>query len=113
MAVSAIHQIATELLRLSRAGKLEWKQGYRSNEYTVFVLELLATVSHHDDIQYFRLRLSDDTGRVVASTERSLSVLDNVSDNGGPPDLEELYHLAESYVERGSLERTLQYLKQA
>ncbi|MDE2843206.1 MAG: hypothetical protein OXN21_07485, partial [Chloroflexota bacterium] len=88
-----IFEIGTELLRLSRAGKLEWKPGYRSNEYDVFVLELLATVSQHDDNQYFRLKLSDDTGRVVASMERRPSVFDPIPDPGGPPDLEELYRL--------------------
>ncbi|MYC28924.1 MAG: hypothetical protein F4X65_02390 [Chloroflexi bacterium] len=108
-----IFEIGTELLRLSRDGKLEWKQGYRSNEYDVFVLELLATVSWHDDARYFRLKLSDDTGRVIASMERRPSAFDPIPDPGRPPDLEELYRLAEGYVEKGSLERTLQYLKQS
>ena len=108
-----IFEIGAELLRLSRAGKLEWKSGYHVDEYTVLVLELLATVSRHNDSRLFRLRLSDDTGRVVASMEKSPSGFDRVPDPGGSPDLQELYRLAEGYAEKGSLERTLEYLKQA
>ena len=108
-----IHEIGAELLRLSRADKLEWQPGYHVNEYTVLVLELLATVSRHDDSRLFRLRLSDDTGRVVASMEERPSVFDGTPNPGGPPDLRELYRLAEGHAEKGSLKRTLEYLKQS
>lgn len=108
-----IIEIGAELLRLSNSGKLEWKPGYHGNEYDVFVLELLATISRHDDGRCFRLRLSDDTGKVVASMEKRPGVFDGAPDHGGVPDLQELFLLAEGYAEKGSLERTLEYLKQA
>lgn len=100
MAEPRMGEVARELLRRARAGKVKWERTVGKNEYQVIFPDLALTISCDADRKLFRLNLVGETGWHQETLEQD-------------PDLPEIYDLAEAYVRDGDLERALQYLKQA
>ena len=109
MAEPRMGEVARELLRRAKAGKVKWERTVGKNEYQVIFPDLALTISCDADRKHFRLNLVGETGW----HQETLEWPSGESDPEQEPGLPEIYELAEAYVRGGALDRALQYLKQA
>jgi hypothetical protein len=109
MAKSGMHEVASELLRLSKANKLSWEQYIRDNEYKVHFPDVTFQISCDEYRRVFQLELIGDTGQVNGTLEWQPEDVNA----GQDPGLREIFDLAEAYVRDGTINKALQYLKQA
>ena len=124
MAESRMSEVASELLRLSKANKLSWQKSIRDKGYRVILPDVAFRI--HCDGNFdsrFRLELIDYSGEVVASLESSddEAPTDRIGDLAAQPgevsqqhqQLKEIFQLAENYVRDEGITKALQNLKQA
>ncbi len=116
MPEQGINEVASELLRRSRDGKIPWKQTRRDNEYRVSFPDVSLAILRQTDLDLYRLDLINETGSVIESLEWTPFY----SPTGNTVELEsrretlkEIYDLAEAHVHEEVAQRALQYLKQA
>jgi len=109
MAEPRMGQVARELLRLTKAGKVKWERTVGKNEYQVIFPDLSLTIACDADQERFRLNLVGETGW----HQETLEWISGESNLEQDPGLPEIYELAAAYVRDGTLDRALQYLKQA
>ncbi|MDE2940650.1 MAG: hypothetical protein OXR67_17285 [Chloroflexota bacterium] len=115
MAGQGMNEVATELLRRSRDGKIAWKQTRRDNEYRVSFPDVSLTISSQPGLDIYRLDLINETGSVTESLEwnpfYSPTPMPS-ADASQLQTLKEIYGLAEAYVQEEVAQRALQYLKE-
>ena len=116
MPEQGINEVASELLRRSRDGKIPWKQTRRDNEYRVSFPDVSLAIFRASG--HYRLNLINETGSAIESLEYRPAML--LSQTGNRDELEtrketlkEIYDLAEAHVHEEVAQRALQYLKQA
>ena len=114
MPEQGINEVASELLRRSRDGKIPWKQTRRDNEYRVSFPDVSLSIFCGSGL--YRLDLINETGSTIGSLEYSPLMFPQT---GNQEDLEsrketlkEIYDLAEAHVQEEVAQRALQYLKQ-
>ena len=98
-------EMVDKLLSLSRAGKVPWDQTLRDGEFRVDFPDVSLAVSHEAITGTYRLEVIGDTGNVVASLDWSSD-----SEAATTLNLQEIYELAESYIQESAIERALEYM---
>ncbi|MCY4364962.1 MAG: hypothetical protein OXE17_01850 [Chloroflexi bacterium] len=111
-----LNEVASELLRRSRDGKIPWKQTRRDSEYRVSFPDVSLAIFCASG--HYRLDLINETGSVIESLEYSpLSIFTQTGKRdeleSRSKTLKEIYDLAEAHVQEEVAQRALQYLKQA
>ena len=111
-----INEVASELLRRSRDGKIPWKQTRRDNEYRVSFPDVSLAISRASG--HYQLDLINESGSVIGSLEYSpLSLFSETEETEAlesrKETLKEIYDLAEAHVQEEVAQKALQYLKQA
>ncbi|MDE2781256.1 MAG: hypothetical protein OXI91_16500 [Chloroflexota bacterium] len=116
MAGQGMNEIADELLRRSRDGRLAWKQTRKGNEYRVSFPDVSLAISHEPTLNTYQLDLINEAGSVIESIEWSpfYSPNEKQEDKDFRRDiLQDIYGFAEMYVQEEVAQRALQYLKQS
>ena len=111
-----INNVASELLRRSRDGKITWKQTINDHEYRVSFPDVSLAISGQPALDMYRLDLINETGAIIESLEWSpfYSPAAKQEDSDFRKEtLTEIYGLAEAYVQEDVAKRALKYLKQA
>ena len=107
--------IASELLRLSRDGKINWKQTIKDNVYSVHFPDVSLSTSFKSSTGTYGLELIGETGDVVASLSWDPDCGTEWTSLGSGKFyyncLREIYELAEAYTEKDAIERALSYME--
>jgi hypothetical protein len=100
-------ELAEELLRSAKAGKLHWKEGVRKESYAVDFPDMSILIARRP-VGIFRLTLLNDRGEAVESLSSDL--MDNTTKT-----LQKIYNIAQQQAldVTGDIEKALTYLKQA
>lgn len=105
MPAKGMNEIAAELLRLSREGKLTWEQTVRDDRYRIDFPDVSLAIAKVDAFECYQLDLVNETGAII----------DTLATPFESPriELKEIYELAETYVREAGISRALDYLKRA
>lgn len=105
MPAKGMNEIAEELLRLSREGKLKWEQTVRDDRYRIDFPDVSLAIAKVDVFECYQLDLVNETGAII----------DTLATPFESPsfELKEIYELAETYVREAGINRALDYLKRA
>ena len=122
MAESRMDEVASELLRLSRDGKLQWEKSIRKNEYRVVFPDMSFSIRQLDWGSY-QLNLIGETGQPIDSLDSEIDGVladqfgesdpDPKEDNAQHEQLKTIYQSAENYVRDVGIAKALELLKQA
>lgn len=104
-----MHEVAGELLRLSKAQKLQWEQTIPFNQFLVNFPDVSLSISFEPQGECYQLDLVNDTGAVIDT----VLTVSGETEPELAPILQEIYELAAAYVRDAALERARHYLKRA
>ena len=107
--------LASELLRLSRDGKIAWKQTIKDNVYGVYFPDVSLSTSYEASTGTYILELVGETGDIVASLSWDPDSGTEWTTVGSGKFhyscLREIYELAEAYVQKDAIERAMSYME--
>ncbi len=123
MTESRMTEVATELQRLSREGKLAWENDTRPNIFRVILPDAMFKIGRVR-LDHYRLELVGESGYVVdflesvAQDSPEEQILGSVIGEDSPFSdqhllLRDIHDLAEGYVKETAVNKALQNLKQA
>ena len=107
--------LASELLRRSRDGKITWKQTINDNVYSVHFPDVSLSTSFEATTGTYRLVLIGESGDPIASLSWDPDCGTDLITVGSEKFyfncLQEIYELAEAYIQKDAIDRAMSYME--
>ncbi|PKB80206.1 MAG: hypothetical protein BZY88_09385 [SAR202 cluster bacterium Io17-Chloro-G9] len=102
MSIERMSELAEQLLLQTRANKLVWENGSKSNEYRIFFPD--GSITIYGSGSYFLIRLHDESARGIDTLSTDDSEIVDTR-------LEEIFLLAEEQLKNRGIDKALEYLR--